>query len=260
MRLEFRQRTSDKFWDIRRCKNVLNIQFGRIGTKGQTITKRFSSVNLALKEEKRLIQQKKRKGYVPFGKSKEATAITAIQIGEHVVQPAEHLVEWLHQCLKKGLSPKHFSKLWMQWLDGDETAPDCVGEIENIFEIPDFYRKAVRNRAERFIIVNDNAFVSLVAVRGNPGAYEIEQCMLENVTVTMTSGGPQSKWPAELDCGVPIKSLEFGLEPSCVVLLCDGRQLTITEDYSNDDIIRAKLFIGSKKVREYRYQQTEKNQ
>ncbi|NJO47980.1 MAG: WGR domain-containing protein [Oscillatoriales cyanobacterium RM2_1_1] len=55
---------SHKFWRISSTDASHTVQYGKIGTKGQTQTKEFSSEAEAQKSAEKLIQDKLRKGYV----------------------------------------------------------------------------------------------------------------------------------------------------------------------------------------------------
>ena len=72
--LVFRDGSSDKFWTIVRCGCSHTVQFGRVGTDGQTKTKDFSDDAAAEKDFDRLVAQKLKKGYVDAGGSMPAAA------------------------------------------------------------------------------------------------------------------------------------------------------------------------------------------
>ncbi|MCX8617915.1 WGR domain-containing protein, partial [Gilliamella sp. B2923] len=61
--LEFKDTLSNKFWYITQQDESLTIVFGKIGTKGQTQVKTFSSPYDAEKEANKLIKSKIKKGY-----------------------------------------------------------------------------------------------------------------------------------------------------------------------------------------------------
>jgi predicted DNA-binding WGR domain protein len=62
-RCEFVAGSSSKFWQVSRTGAVLTIQFGRIGTQGQTMTKSFDTPQRATNELEKLFAEKLRKGY-----------------------------------------------------------------------------------------------------------------------------------------------------------------------------------------------------
>ena len=279
-RFEFRKGTSDKFWEVEVRGDVLTVRFGRIGTQGQIKKRSFSSPSDALAEEQKLIQEKMHKGYVPGTasaktESRPPTAIAAVQVGEHTTEVAESVATWLTECLQKKMAPSHFKKIWERHFEGEdgEDSITAVGEVpgktpdgehywedelENSYEITALYRKAVRNEADKFITFDDNAFVSIVALRGDPGAAEIEKCVLEvddGVRVAVTAGGGSAKWPPELGPGTPIRSLWLGVAPACIATLRNDTEITIKEDYTKGtNRVLAKVFVGKKKVREYEYE------
>ncbi|MCX8619131.1 WGR domain-containing protein, partial [Gilliamella sp. B2923] len=61
--LEYSDLQSNKFWYITQQDESLTIVFGKIGTKGQTQVKTFSSPADAEKEANKLIKSKIKKGY-----------------------------------------------------------------------------------------------------------------------------------------------------------------------------------------------------
>ncbi len=63
-RLEFREGSSSKFWEIHREGQEVVIQFGRIGTRGQIVRKPFPTTAAAEQHLQQLIGQKTAKGYV----------------------------------------------------------------------------------------------------------------------------------------------------------------------------------------------------
>ena len=54
---------SSKFWEVVVNGTELTVRFGRIGTKGQSQTKSFTSADAALREQEKLIRSKVSKGY-----------------------------------------------------------------------------------------------------------------------------------------------------------------------------------------------------
>lgn len=62
--LEFCDGTSAKFWEIGVKANEVCIRFGKIGTKGQTQTKAYSSKEEALEQAKKQVAAKTDKGYI----------------------------------------------------------------------------------------------------------------------------------------------------------------------------------------------------
>jgi len=73
-RFEFSDSTSNKFWEVDVKGKTLNVTFGKIGTKGQSKPKDFTTPEKAKAEMEKLIKEKMGKGYVEVG-SKAAKAI-----------------------------------------------------------------------------------------------------------------------------------------------------------------------------------------
>ena len=65
--LEFEEGTSSKFWRARLEGRTLYINYGRIGSAGQTQPKDFPSPELAQRELDKLVAEKRKKGYLDAG-------------------------------------------------------------------------------------------------------------------------------------------------------------------------------------------------
>jgi len=75
-RYEYSEGSSSKFWEINLAGKSFTTTYGKIGSKGQTTIKTYSSEAEARKEHDKLIAEKVKKGYAPVGKPK-ARAATA---------------------------------------------------------------------------------------------------------------------------------------------------------------------------------------
>lgn len=62
--LEFEEGTSSKFWRARVEGKTLYVNYGKIGSNGQTQVKDFPSPDGAEKEYDKLVREKRKKGYV----------------------------------------------------------------------------------------------------------------------------------------------------------------------------------------------------
>ena len=65
--LEFEEGTSSKFWRARVEGATLYVNYGKIGSAGQTQVKDFGTGDLAQKEYDKLVREKRKKGYVDAG-------------------------------------------------------------------------------------------------------------------------------------------------------------------------------------------------
>ncbi|HTL37486.1 MAG TPA: WGR domain-containing protein [Kofleriaceae bacterium] len=65
--LEFEEGTSSKFWRARVEDSTLYVNYGKIGSAGQTQVKDFGTADLANKEYDKLVREKRKKGYVDAG-------------------------------------------------------------------------------------------------------------------------------------------------------------------------------------------------
>ena len=84
----FKEGTSQKFWAIEVKGSGFTVQFGRLGTAGQTQTKEFASADAARKAADKLIAEKTGKGYVEFGAA-AATTTTAAPVNGKKKRKAE---------------------------------------------------------------------------------------------------------------------------------------------------------------------------
>lgn len=66
-RFEFKEGSSNKFWEVSVSANTLTVRFGGIGTEGQEKSKTFASAALAEKEQDKLVAEKQGKGYKEVG-------------------------------------------------------------------------------------------------------------------------------------------------------------------------------------------------
>jgi predicted DNA-binding WGR domain protein len=65
--LEFEEGTSSKFWRARVEGKTLYVNYGKIGSNGQTQVKDFPSPEVATKEYEKLVREKRNKGYQDAG-------------------------------------------------------------------------------------------------------------------------------------------------------------------------------------------------
>lgn len=116
-------------------------------------------------------------------RSDSSKVIGALYVGEHVQEITAHLAKWLTECLEKGIAPSDFKNMWERYLEDEHSSTDEVpgksmtsdeGEqywedhLEDLDEIPDLYSKAVRGKADRFTFFDNNSYMDIIAVRGNP--------------------------------------------------------------------------------------------
>lgn len=77
-----------KFWEIIQDDKVVNVHYGRIGTKGQTQVKNFPSDWAARSHAEKIIQEKIGKGYVEKpGKVSGATAQAPLVMPQVMLVP-----------------------------------------------------------------------------------------------------------------------------------------------------------------------------
>ena len=110
--MEFVGGSSEKFWEITVAGTEVTVRFGRLGTNGQTQTKRFESEQAAATHAARLIEEKLVKGYVEVSSREGPNGHMPQQTpGQSTAPPAE-LIEKLRRSapvvgphLAQGLQP-----------------------------------------------------------------------------------------------------------------------------------------------------------
>ena len=65
--LEFEEGNSSKFWRARVEGKTLYVNYGKIGSNGQTQVKDFASPDVATREYEKLVNEKRKKGYEDAG-------------------------------------------------------------------------------------------------------------------------------------------------------------------------------------------------
>jgi predicted DNA-binding WGR domain protein len=71
VQLEFEEGTSSKFWRARVEGKTLYVNYGKIGTNGQTQVKDFADHAGAVKEYEKLVREKRKKGYADSSGGRE---------------------------------------------------------------------------------------------------------------------------------------------------------------------------------------------
>ena len=140
--LEYRDEQSEKFWqiNIEGCNHT--VTFGRIGTKGQSKTKSFASVEECEKDAAKLIQSKKAKGYAAPGETPQPKA------------PAESLLQQRFALSDEYDGLVAEATLWgnavpvvldadelLDEYDGDEDALYAPNAVEKLFKNKIPYKK-----------------------------------------------------------------------------------------------------------------------
>lgn len=205
MRFQYKSESSSKFWEPQLNETTFTVCFGKIGTKGQKRTRTYSSPAKAKAEYRKLVCEKLAKGYKPTTETVHALlegavpvekpkAIASLCIGEHVPDKVTiDICGWATACIQNGMTPKQFQSVWEKVNPdtGDPDLGEALGMTEGYSwlvgddmdwgedELFELYAQAVENDGDRFIWYNDNAFIYVIALRGNPGARAIEICLRE---------------------------------------------------------------------------------
>lgn len=249
-RYEYHSETSQKFWEGSVKGAAFIVRFGRIGTDGQTRTTTHASASAARDELLRRTREKLAEGYKPAAHDRmrcyDATPIdgpkfvTSECIGEHLAEGVlTDLCTWLTACIRSGMTAAQFARVWNRLMEDDEeilwslgrTEGEAANALQSEFwvdnlqegDVADLYRRAVAGHADRFIWFNNNAYIDVVACRGDPGARALCVGVLEETNCKDENGRWLTEWPQELGPGASILYIHEAFPPSC--MLRDGRRI-----------------------------------
>ena len=62
-RLEYKDKVSQKFWEVSATGSTINVKYGKLGTAGQNSVKKKGTPDAAKKEVEKMIKSKLKKGY-----------------------------------------------------------------------------------------------------------------------------------------------------------------------------------------------------
>ena len=112
-RYELSEGSSHKFWEIELDGKAFTTKWGRIGSAGQSTTKKFGSPSQAAKEYEKLIAEKTAKGYRSPGKRGKATGD-----GRGSVRAAEVRNPELEQAILADPDDEDAYLVYADWLQG----------------------------------------------------------------------------------------------------------------------------------------------
>ncbi len=118
IRLEMKEGTSSKFWEIELKGKAFTARWGRIGTTGQSKTQPFPSPAAAQKEHDKLVAQKRKKGYQEAKGGKPAKAAApAVAIPRNAQ---------LEAAVRKNRADGGAAQVYADWLQGQGST---IGEL-----------------------------------------------------------------------------------------------------------------------------------
>ena len=117
-----------------------------------------------------------------------SSVIDTLFVSEHADHDClSHLCRWLTEKAQEGMPADKFRKIWDEFLEEEEdhhlvpdgTWIDLFEDIE-IYDLPDLYETALNHDVDKFTSFNDNAFMYILAVRGNPTTEEINEAIADD--------------------------------------------------------------------------------
>ncbi|ACU61797.1 WGR domain-containing protein [Chitinophaga pinensis] len=122
-RFIYQDEKSNKFWDIETNGTDLTVQYGKVGTTGQSQTKQFASEEECKKAADKLIAEKTKKGYVALPAAEKL--VIPVELYENLLAVADYL-EQNYPDVKPEITPVNE--------DNISAMEDCVD-----FEMPSDY-------------------------------------------------------------------------------------------------------------------------
>ena len=192
----------------------------------------FDSPNEAQEKSRQLAREMLAQGYklnsgaiakildnVPA--AKDPKAVCFLCIGEHTLNElAADICNYLTACAQTGMTAHQFKEILSRLEDEEgEHLEDTLGHAGEHFwfdknkidwtegSLDGFYSRAVTSGADRFIFVNSDAFVYLVALRGDPGVKEIQICIFGDKGCKDKKGEWLDVLPSEPGPGFPVCSI-----------------------------------------------------
>ncbi len=222
IRFEYRSKSCERFWEPGISGRTLSLRYGTLGCHGKTRTRSFPSALQAREARGRRICEKLAVGYKPSHETSlellrslktahEPLAISSCPIGERVPEQVIYdICDWMTACIRYGMTPKQFAGVLDRLIAGtDHEFSDALGrtgtdlwiEPADISHLAALYAKAVEYHGQKFIWFDNDSCVSVVALRGDPGARSIEICVLDRKDWT------ESGWPSEVGLGNLVVSM-----------------------------------------------------
>lgn len=204
MELIYRTDESAKFWRIAIHETTIHVQFGILGTQGQSRNTVFVSDIKAQQAYRMRICSKLIIGYKPdlaiITRLLNAQppppfpeVIAAIYVAEML--PDEMITDlcaWMTCCLMHGMAVRQFERVWNRLFEDqdNELLNEALGRTEDsywvdhmgvgVWEVPSVYARAVHEEGTQFLWYNNNGDYMLIALRGDPGAEAIERVVYED--------------------------------------------------------------------------------
>ncbi|EMY78704.1 leucine rich repeat protein [Leptospira weilii serovar Ranarum str. ICFT] len=162
--LTYKDDKSDKFWNIETQEKSFTVTYGKTGTNGQTQTKTFGSEEECLKEAKKLLSEKLKKGYVEEIGELANTKSAATNTEKKNSEPkTDYIKEWDEITNSKDLQDsltKHFHYL--------ADSPGFEPVVRKIFE----HTKTAKTVGNTLIVEFKSGKTLKAASPGDPNSYK----------------------------------------------------------------------------------------
>ncbi|AXR62759.1 WGR domain-containing protein [Leptospira mayottensis] len=158
--LTLKDEKSDKFWNIEVSGKSFTVTYGKTSTSGTSQTKTFDSEEKCLKEAKKLLSEKLKKGYIEGGlrtSSSSQNKKTSVQTSNDFPKEWENIAN--SKDLQKDLT-KHFLYL--------ADSPGFESVVRKIFE----HAKTAKINKNTLIVEFENGKTLTASSPGNPNSYK----------------------------------------------------------------------------------------
>jgi len=248
----FNGRKKKLFWEIQTTGKEIKIRQGHFNEIGGIKKVNVSTRGEAVSKTKKLVREKLMQGFKPTKHTikdifdnidaVDGNPICSMFAAEDAdLEVIKDFCNYLNVCIAIGLRPKEFSEIYVKFVENkdeefigsvalannDELWTDYLTDID---ELDDFYKRAVRGHADRFIVFIDHqdekSYSYIVAARGDAGAKEIESCALGEPHCKDEDGKCRHQWPSYLISEAPIYSITL-FPDSAEIIFRDGGETKV---------------------------------
>ena len=161
-RYELVDGASSKFWEIDLKGDSFVTTYGKIGTAGQSTTKRFADAAKARKEHEKLVGEKLRKGYKLVGRGRARAGSATPPPAPRPAAPAKAPLLWQFKTKSTAFGIYVDSKLgWVGNEKGEVFAVTHSGKVETKVKLPAGVKCIIADEVWRYAGCNDGSVYDL---------------------------------------------------------------------------------------------------